>query len=153
MNSAWISKWHWKQVNGSRRGFAMNFPLPPPIATCLLPGPWQDSHPVAPACSGSFRWKRPWGLAGKRREISVWQSTQEAFPANSAPSMRGGLSAVLFIVEQEMSRRPARPRALTATSLGVVHLFIGSFCRSGLREQALSGEIVQVAISSRDGRS
>ena len=51
-----------EQAAGSFPGLMMNLPLPPPLATCRLAGPWHDSHPSAlprgcpPGGFGRGRW-------------------------------------------------------------------------------------------------
>ena len=72
----------------------------PPLFTCRLPGPWQDSQPIFFAFS-PFACNRACVAVRKLRVISLWHVSQLSEPTNSAPGMLGGARMVWFVVLQE----------------------------------------------------
>src|SRR6185436_10130787 len=68
----------------------MKRPRPPPAAMCLLPGPWQDSHPLEPPRPEPSKCSRACGLEGNIRVMLVWQSRHALLPTKVAPSIAGG---------------------------------------------------------------
>src|SRR5262249_9729663 len=91
-------------------GLTMNFSRPaPPIATCLLPGPWQDSHPLPPAIFPVPKSMRACGLAGNARVMFPWQSAHALSPTNVAPSVIGGATTVLSTVAHELPSKMSNP--------------------------------------------
>src|SRR5437868_1858513 len=97
----------------------MNFPRPPPAPTCLLAGPWHDSHPLTEANFTSSFVNRPCALMGKLRTIFEWQSTQVALPTKCAPSMSGGATTVRCTLEQAI--KSDAPNAAAASTQNSVH--------------------------------
>src|ERR1051325_4285297 len=85
----------------------------PPLSKCLLPGPWQDSHPTFWALRPGAC-KRAWVAVRKVLLIFSWQVAQVSEPTNSAPGIEGGATMLRSMVAQEMKlRRAATSKSVT----------------------------------------
>src|SRR6516225_2588441 len=100
----------------------------PPLLTCRLPGPWQDSQPIFFAFS-PFACSRACVAVRKSRTISSWQVAHCSEPTNSAPGMLGGARMVLFVVLQEsrITASAAQPSHLLESFAQIIRVHVEAF--------------------------
>src|SRR5579862_2646455 len=102
----------------------MNLSRPaPPTATCLLAGPWHDSHPWLPAIWPASRRSRAWGLAGNARDMLAWQSEQTLSPTKVAPSIIGGSTGVRSVEHEPHSKANAPSAATNVAPAATLRIF------------------------------
>src|SRR4051794_40927703 len=79
-------EWHPRQVfstwSGPMSENAWMVGLPPPAATCALPGPWQPSQPVLSGSSAPDATDLKCGFLLKFSHTSGWQVLQTVLPTN-----------------------------------------------------------------------